>query len=100
LLLLRGVGDVRVEGGGKQRMVVEKSESAAHNRFAVAENVEGETEARRNVVLIARKTLLNADGILRGENIVCRKIDARKRVAETDRRNEFPSVRCRSERRN
>ena len=68
-------------------MIIEKSERAAHDRFAVAENIQRKAEARRKIVFVAWKSLLNAERILRGENIACRQIDARKRVVETDGRN-------------
>ncbi len=89
LLLLHCVCDVGVESDGKQRVIVENSERASNWCLAVAPRIPCNRQSRRPVVLVARKTLLHAHRILRGEGLIGRESDSRKRIAQRQCRNLF-----------
>ena len=68
-------------------MVVEDACCSAQHGFLIAHDVPGKSGAWRPIVLVARKSLLDADSVLRGEHVCRRKSDAGKRIRETNRRN-------------
>ena len=87
LLLLRRVRDVRVEGDGQQRVIVEESVSCANDGLAVIGDVPGKAEARRNVIRVAREALLHAEPVLKSLEICCREADAGERIVKRNWRD-------------
>ena len=69
LLLLHVVCDVGVEADGEERVVVEYAVGGAQESLAVALYVPGHADARREVVLVARESLLYVERVIEGERV-------------------------------
>src|ERR1043165_4574810 len=70
-------------------MVVEESERSANDRLVVVARIPRNRETRRPIVFVARKALLDAHRVLRGENVSGGKRDARQRIVQRQRRDLF-----------
>src|SRR5215813_11095138 len=87
LLLLGSVGNIRVESNRQQRVIVEDSRGPSNDSLLITINVPGETKPRREIVLIARESLLDIHRVLRREHVRSRQPDARKRIRKSYRRD-------------
>src|SRR5437762_13837638 len=68
-------------------MIVEDACCSAHHCLLIAHDVPGKTDTWRPIILVARKSLLGTDSVLRCQDICRRQSDAGKRIRETNRRN-------------
>ena len=68
-------------------MIVEDACCSAQHCLLIAHDVPGKSDAWRPIVFVARKSLLDADSVLRCQDVCRRQSDAGKRIRETNRRN-------------
>src|SRR2546423_9555023 len=68
-------------------MVVEDACRSAQHGLLIAHDVPGKSGAWRPIVLVARKSLLDAHSVLRCQDVCRRESDAGKRIRETNGRN-------------
>src|SRR5687767_2617343 len=64
LLLLGRIGNIRIEGDSQKRVIVKESKGGTYNRLAIILRIPRYRQPGRNIVFVARESLLYAQRVL------------------------------------